>query len=409
MKSHSLFSLIFVATFLFTCSIEKNEEYYLAKAHEIHKEVLTIDTHTDTPYMFLKDGWNLAERHEFNNKERSRVDIPRMQEGGLDAVFFAAFVGQRKRTPENYKWATNLADSLVSAIKNVCSENFETIALAITPDEAYKNEKNGKISIYIGLENGSPIGKDISLLEKYYDEGVRYVTLCHTKNNDICDSSNDGPEHDGLSNFGKKVVKEMNRLGLIVDISHVSDKSFYDVIKLSKTPVVASHSCARAVCDNPRNMDDEMLKKLAENGGVMQMCILSDYVKKPVENKLRDSALDDLKNKFGPWGEIEDEETREKYRQVYYAIWEKYPKDLATVKDIADHIDHVVKLVGIEHIGIGTDFDGGGGVADCKDMSQLPNITAELLKRGYNKKELEKLWGGNFMRVFNHVESVAHN
>ena len=406
MKKLTLYALC-CAVYLSACVVDKNDKYYAKKAQEIHKKVLTVDTHTDTPYMFLKDGWSLAERHEFDQKERSRIDIPRMQEGGLDVVFFAAYVGQRKRTSENYLWATNMADTLIEKIQHVCIENSETVALALNPSDAYENEKKGKISIYIGMENGFPIGKDITRLSTYYNSGVRYVTLCHTSNNDICDSSNDGPEFGGLSEFGKTVVQEMNRLGLIVDVSHISDKAFYDVMDISKAPVIASHSCARAICDNPRNMDDEMLQKLAENGGVMQMCFLSDYVKKPPENKQRDLAFEELRKTYGPWSEIEDETIREKYRQQYYAIREKFPKQLATVKDIVDHIDHVVSIVGIDHIGIGTDFDGGGGVADCIDVSELPNITVELLKRGYNKNQLEKIWGGNFMRVFNSVVKVA--
>ncbi len=217
----------------------------------------------------------------------------------------------------------------------------------------------------------------------------------------------DTPEHNGLSEFGKKVIKRMNELGMIIDVSHISDKAFYDVIELSRVPVVASHSSARAVCDNPRNMTDEMLLKLKENGGVIQMCILSEHIKTPPKNPQRENDLAALEKKYGKFNEITDRAILDKYYAEWDAIVAKYPGDLATVKDFVDHIDHVVNLIGIDYVGIGTDFDGGGGLRDCKDVSELPNITAELLRRGYNKDDLKKIWGDNFMRVFRQVVKAA--
>jgi membrane dipeptidase len=198
----------------------------------------------------------------------------------------------------------------------------------------------------------------------------------------------------------------MNRLGMIIDVSHISDSAFYDVLHLSNAPVIASHSCARALCDNPRNLSDEMLLDLAENGGVLQMCILSAYLKTPDPNPERDSAFAALRQKFWNYDEM-SEEDRQKVREEWYATDQKYPEKLATVKDVVDHIDHVVEVAGIDHIGIGTDFDGGGGVEGCYDVSEMGNITLELVRRGYTEKEIRKIWGGNFMRVFREVQKSA--
>jgi membrane dipeptidase len=268
--------------------------------------------------------------------------------------------------------------------------------------DAYRIEDLGKRAIFIGVENGFPLGLDLNIVEVFYNKGARYITLCHTKNNDICDSSTDTTEHNGLSAYGEEVVLEMNRLGMMVDVSHISDSSFYDVINLSKTPVIASHSCARAICDNPRNLNDDMLKKLAENGGVIQMCILSDYVKAPKPYPERDSAQNTLRVKYRGFDDLTKEEMA-MARKEWYAIDTIFPRKLATVSDAVDHIDHMVKVAGIDHVGIGTDFDGGGGLADCQDVSQLGNITLELVNRGYSEDEIQKIWGGNIMRVLQKV------
>jgi membrane dipeptidase len=253
------------------------------------------------------------------------------------------------------------------------------------------------------MENGYPIGEDLAKVEEFYNLGARYITLCHTRNNQICDSSTDSTEHNGLSSFGRDVLAEMNRLGLMIDVSHISDSSFYDVIKYSKAPVIASHSCARALCDNPRNLSDDMLIKLAENGGVIQFCILSSYVKTPEPNPLRDSLRAAVRKKYRGFRDLSDEELKDA-RRDWYAIDTIAPRKLATVSDAVDHIDHIVNLVGIEHVGIGTDFDGGGALADCLDVSELPNITKELLVRGYAEEDIRKIWGENLMRVLGQVE-----
>lgn len=401
-----LFLFLFVGIVILSECTHAEHDYHI-EALKIHSEILAIDTHIDTPMLLLNEDWNITEEHSLNGNVISRVDLPRMKKGGLDAAFFAVFVGQQERTAENYISVQEEAAEMIRAVKEMCKSNPSVISFATKPEQAFSNKQQNLLTAFIGLENGFPLANDITRIEKYFDLGIRYITLCHTKNNDICDSANDTPEHNGLSEFGKKVIKRMNELGMIIDVSHISDKAFYDVIELSSVPVVASHSSARAICDNPRNMTDEMLLKLKENGGVIQMCILSAYVKKPPENRQRDNDYAALEKKYGKWNNINDKAISDKYLTEWMAIEAKYPEDLATVKDFVDHIDHVVNLIGIEYVGIGTDFDGGGGLRDCRDASELPNITAELLRRGYSKDDLRKIWGDNFMRVFKKVINVA--
>jgi membrane dipeptidase len=283
-------------------------------------------------------------------------------------------------------------------------KNSELAEISYTPEDAYKLKKEGKIAAFIGIENGYPIGKDITNIGEFYNLGARYITLSHTRNNDICDSSTDsnGPEHNGLSSFGKDVVKEMNRIGMMIDVSHISDKAFYDVIQLSASPVIASHSSCRALCESPRNLNDDMLLALKNNGGVIQICILSEYIKTPDPNPELDAKLRDLRGKYGDYNALADDKKKE-MRTEYRAIRDKYEK-LATVKDVVDHIDHVVQVIGVDYVGLGTDFDGGGGVEGCKTVAEMKNITIELIRRGYSKDEIAKIWGGNIMRVLKENE-----
>lgn len=404
----ALKNLIFLSCILFLLSACNNQSKTLEeKAHEIHEKVLTVDTHTDTPWELIRSDFNLNERHDFKTT-RSRVDFVRMKEGGLDAVFFAAFVGQGERSPEAYERAMSKAKQQVDSIHTHLGASTETAGLGFTPEDAYRNEKEGKRTVYIGIENGYPIGSDIKNVEMFFNNGARYITLCHTKNNQICDSSTDTTEHNGLSEYGLEVVREMNRLGIMVDVSHISDSSFYDVLAESKKPVIASHSCARAICDNPRNLNDEMLVKLAENGGVIQMCILSDYVKTPDPNPERDEAFQAIRKKFRGFEDLSDEEMAQA-RKEWYQADSLYPRVLASVSDAIDHIDHIVKVAGIDHVGIGTDFDGGGGLADCEDVSQMGNLTLEMVQRGYTEEQLKKIWGGNIMRVMSDVMEIPGN
>lgn len=279
--------------------------------------------------------------------------------------------------------------------------------IALTPEEAYRNKKKEILSIFIGIENGYAIGSDLGLIEEYHWRGVRYMTLCHSWNNDKCDSSTDtaGAEHGGLSNFGEEAVASMNRMGMMIDISHVSDESFYDVLKVSKVPVIASHSSARAVCDNPRNLSDSMILALAKHKGVIQLCLLSDYVKKMPANPRRDSARASWWSKYPQFDSLPPDLQR-LARSEWRTIDRNYPPSRAAVSDLCDHVDHIARLAGVDCIGIGTDFDGGG-LADCRDAAELGNITQELVRRGYSKKDISKIWGGNLMKVFSETIRYA--
>jgi membrane dipeptidase len=344
-----------------------------------------------------------------NAPPQSRVDFPRMVEGGLDAIFFAAFTGQRERTAENTENAYKMASQMIDVTYEACEKYNDVAEVALTSEDARRLEKLGKRAIYIGLENGFPLGTDIGRVNEFYNRGVRYITLCHSSNNDICDSSTDknGPEHDGLSDFGKEVVKEMNDLGMLIDVSHISDKSFYDVIENSKAPVIASHSSVRSIAKHNRNLSDDMIRALAENGGVIQICLLDDYIKDPDTTSLFYQKRKELNLIYDTRYDTMTDEEKKELREEWRSLRQKYPKPKVTVSDCVDHIDYVKNLVGIDYVGIGSDFDGGGGLDDCADVSEFPNITAEMLNRGYSKEEIRKVWGENFFRVFKEVEKLA--
>ncbi len=378
-------------------------------ALQLHRDLLTIDTHCDTPLHMLDTTWDIGAVHPAGSPDRGKVDLGRMENGNLDALFFAAFVSQRTLIPENYQKARTAAENLISLIELMVRKYPDRIRLATTPAEIRRNTAAGLLSACIGIENGFALGHDLSSLQTYRAHGVRYVTLCHTKDNDICDSSTD-PTPDrwhGLSPFGREVIAEMNRLGILVDLSHASDEAFYQALAASRTPIFTSHSCVRALCDHPRNLSDAMLKALAARGGVVQMCILSEYIKTFPANARREAAQDSIDRVYGAWDAITTPERRQAKREAWNQIDERFPRQLATVAEVCDHIDHVVQLVGIDHIGIGTDFDGGGGVRDCNEVSQLSAITAELMRRGYDRKDLGKLWGGNFLRIFQQALDAA--
>ncbi len=392
-----------------SCSPRLDLEAVKAEALAIHDRVLTVDTHSDTPMRLLREGWDIGERHDPSERGSGKIDLPRMAEGGLDAEFFAAYVSQGERTAEGYASAKDRAIQMLEAIRKMCEDYPHLVELATSPEDAYRLEKEGKRAAFIGMENGYPIGTDISLVKEFYDRGVRYITLCHGGDNDICDSATDrrNPEDNGLSDFGKEVVAECNRLGIMVDLSHASDKTFFDVLEVTKAPIIASHSSVRALCDHPRNLTDEMIKALASNGGVVQICFVSSFVKETPPNPERDKAFQALREKYGPRREIKDEALLAEMREEYMKLYEKYPRERATVKDLIDHVDHVVKLVGVDYVGFGTDFDGGGEIEGCFDVSQLPNLTLELVRRGYSEEEIRKIWGGNLMRVFRQVIEIA--
>jgi membrane dipeptidase len=391
------------------CRPNLSEPDVTARARAIHNRVLTVDTHCDTAMRLVSGNWDIGIRHEPGQPGSGKIDLPRMAEGGLDAQFFAVFVGQGERTPDGYAKAKARALAGLDALHKMCETYAGLVGLARVPDDAYRLQREGKRAAFIGMENGYPVGKDISNLEEYSKLGVRYLTLCHTRDNDICDSSTDrqNPEDNGLSDFGREVVAACNRLGIMVDISHASDKSFFDALQASRTPIIASHSSCRALCDSPRDLTDEMIRALARRGGVIQICFLSSYLRTPRPNPEREKALKEMQARYGSIRQIRDEAQREKARQEYEAINEKFPEERATVKDVVDHIEHVIQVAGVDYVGIGTDFDGGGGVAGCDDVSQMFNVTEELVRRGYGETEIAKIWGGNIMRVFRDAIQVS--
>ena len=391
------------------CNVAKTPLTVEQKARALHDRMLTVDTHCDTAFSLLRTDWKIGDRHDPAARGSGKIDLPRMREGGLDAEFFAAFVGQGPLNAEAYVKAKDSALRAVGAVRKMTEDYSSVIGLAVDPQGARRLKKEGKLTAFIGLENGYPIGRDLSLIELFYKNGVRYITLCHSSDNDICDSSTDrrDAQDKGLSDFGRQVVAECNRLGMIIDISHASEKSISDILAVTKAPIIASHSSARAVCDNPRNLTDDQLRALAKNGGVVQICFLAAYVKTPPVIPEREKALKELEAKYGNIRAIQDEAVRAKAMAEREAVNQKFPQVRATVEDLVDHIDHVKKVVGVDYAGIGTDFDGGGGVVGCDDVSGMIHVTEELIRRGYTDREIEKIWGGNFLRVFQKVIDLA--
>ncbi len=393
---------ILVTLFLAAAGCVSSEEKISRKADKMHQSMLSVDTHCDTPMRLYRGGFDLGVRND-----KGCIDFPRMKEGGLDAEFFAIFIGQGPRTPEALELEHQHTLATFDSVRNSVGRHPGMAGIALTPDDAYRLKAEGKISVFLGIENGYPIGTDITKVKQYYDLGARYITLCHSSNNDICDSSTDkaGPEHNGLSAFGEEVVKEMNSLGMIIDVSHISDESFYDVLKVSKAPVIASHSSCRALCESPRNLNDEMLQALKQNGGVIQICILSDYLKQPEPNPEFEAKATELREKWKAMGtDLTDAQKEERWNE-YTTLKKQYVK-LATVADAVNHIQHVVDIIGIDYVGIGSDFDGGGGIEGCTDVSMMKNITKELIRRGYSRDDIVKIWGGNFMRVMREVQTI---
>jgi membrane dipeptidase len=389
------------------------DEALLKKAKAIHARALTIDTHVDIPGANYDPGVD---------NPRTKCNLPKMEKGGLKGVFLAVYVGQSPQLNEqSYAAAYKSAMQKFDAAHNVAEKLYpERCALATSPADVERIAKTGKRVLMIGIENGFVIGTDLSLVKKYYDLGARYITLSHQGDNQICDSANNSQHlNNGLSPFGQQVVAEMNRLGIMVDVSHIAEKSFWDVIKVTKAPIIASHSGCRAVCDNPRNLTDEQLRALKKNGGVIQIVALGSYLKG--DSPERAQAIEKLRAEIGfnrfdmagrrNWTQEQQAEYTKLNQTLQARMKEvdaKYPPPKpATITDFVDHIDHAVKVIGIDHVGIGTDFDGGGGVPGFNDDSDAPNVTLELVRRGYSEKYIDKIWGGNLLRVWREVEKKA--
>jgi membrane dipeptidase len=378
-----------------------------SRARALHERVFTIDTHKDIPDNFATPAAD-------PKTMPSQVNLDKMKAGGYDMAFFAVYVGQGARTDSGNAYAKDRALNKFASIHRMAEQMYPNlIEIAYTPEDAERINKSGKLVAGIGIENGWVIGKDLSLIKRYYDLGARYMTLAHTSNNDICDSSTDpkGPEWHGLSPFGRQVVQEMNRVGMMVDVSHVSKECMMQATALSTSPVIGSHSSTTAFANVPRNFDDEMLRAIAKNGGVMQTVAFSGYVK--VQPAARDTAVRALNAEFFPnaaggrggrggggrGGVAQLPPDRQAaYNQRMAEIEAKWPS--ANVVDFVNHIDHAVQVAGIDHVGISSDFDGGGGVRGWNDAAETFNVTLELVKRGYTEEQIRKLWGGNLLRVW---------
>tara|TARA_A100000164_G_scaffold372824_1_gene402686 strand:+ start:3228 stop:4382 length:1155 start_codon:yes stop_codon:yes gene_type:complete len=378
---------------------------------QLRAEYLTLDSHIDIPFDYM-----INPEHDPGNDTDMQVDFQKMLEGNLDGGFFIVYVGQSELNKNGYQEAKEKAIIKFNAINKMVEKYPNKIVLVKSPEEVYEAKRDKKLFAAIGIENGYVIGEDIELLKYYYDLGARYMTLSHIGHNQISDSSlpkkslnNDIEMHGGLSNFGKITIKKMNELGMMIDISHVSDKSALQAIKLSHHPVIASHSGARSVADHPRNIPDNIIREIAKKGGVVQVVAFSSYVKvnkKRTESiiNLRDSILTMTgDNNFIPEKHIKLIE----YKNGMDKINKEFP--LPSIDSFIDHIDHIVDLVGIDYVGISSDFGGGGGIEGWSNASQTFNITNSLLLRGYSKDEVNKIWSENFLRVWKNVSNNVIN
>ena len=325
-------------------------------AKRLHNRILTLDTHCDTP-MFFGQGINFASRDP-----KIKVDLHKMNEGRQDAAIMVAYLEQKERTEEALLAATAKADRILNEIEMMAAVNCTEMDIAYTPADLRRLKREGKKAVMLGIENGYAIGKDISNVERFRRRGVVYMTLCHNGNNDICGSARHNSECLGVSAFGESVIREMNRVGMMVDLSHAGERSFYDALEISRQPVVCSHSSCRALCDHPRNLTDEQIVAIAKKGGVVQVCLYGGFLRKDAP---------------------------------------------ATILDAIEHINHIVCLVGTSHVGIGTDFDGDGGIIGCNDSSELINLTRRLLLERYSERDIRLIWGENFLRVMTEVQAAG--
>ena len=348
------------------CFIVNHDEYMMplfnwligeansfSAAKEMHTKTLTLDTHCDTP-MFFRQGIRFETRDP-----KIKVDLHKMTEGRQDATIMVAYLPQKERDDESLLAATAKADGILNGIEQMVAANCTAVDIAYTPADLYRLKAQGKKAIMMGIENGYAIGKDITNVERFRKRGIVYMTLCHNGNNDICGSARYNDENLGVSEFGEKVIHEMNRVGMIVDLSHAGEHTFYDTLDISEMPVVCSHSSSRALCDHPRNLYDEQLKALAKKDGVIQVCLYSGFLRSDRP---------------------------------------------ATICDAIEHLNHIVNLIGVEHVGLGTDFDGDGGIIGCNDSSELINFTRRLMQERYSEDDIRLIWGGNFLRVMEEVQ-----
>ena len=367
------------------------------RAAGLHREAVVVDLHIDTPQRLLDEGFDLAPRDA-----KGHIDLPRMKEGGLDAGFMSIYVDMRAYQGEA---ATKRALQLIDTVYEQAQRHPDQLAVATSAEDVRRAHKEGKVALLMGMEGGTPIANDLRLLRNFHRLGVRYMTLTHSLHNDWADSSGEKPKHNGLTDFGKDVVREMNRLGMLVDVSHVSDKAFWDALEVSQAPIIASHSSCRALADHPRNMTDEMIKAMAAKGGVIHITYVRGFIDADYAK-----AFAKVADEFWPRYRALAEKYKDDYTGLQAAseqLAAEYNLPTVSWERIVDHIDHAAKLAGVDHVGLGSDFDGAPMPKGMEDATHLPQLTQALLDRGYSEADVKKILGGNTLRVMEEVEKVA--
>jgi membrane dipeptidase len=377
-----------------------------AQALAVHRRLLTLDTHLDTTMHLARPRWSIVERHS-RRTDPSQVDLPRMLEGGLDGGFWAIYLAQGPRTPEGHARARDQALRITARLREMVARHHEQFELALTADDAARIAARGRSIVYLSIENGYPLGQDLTLLRTFHDLGVRMFGPVHFANNELGDSATDpkGPEWGGLSPLGKALVAEANRLGIVLDASHASDAVLDQLLELSQAPIILSHSGFKAVYDHPRNIDDERLRRIAAAGGVISMNSLPAYLQRVDVPPERAAALAPLMRRFMNFGELTPEAAAQ-FVADRDAINRQFPVRPVDFDDFMAHLLHALKVVGPEHVAIGLDWDGGGGVIGMDDVTAIPRITARLLAEGYNEADIGKVWSGNVLRVLRAAEAT---
>lgn len=379
------------------------------EAQRLHQRLLTLDSHLDTPASLALPGWSIGDEHGVDD-DYTQVDLPRMKRGGLDGGFWAIYTAQGPLTVEGFAQARDFALLRGLAIREMVAADPTNFMLATRPEDAARIAASGRRIVYISIENAYPLGQDISLLKTFHAMGVRVAGFTHTAHNQFGDSSTDPskkPRYGGLSPLGRQLLDEMNRLGIVPDGSHGSDQLLDDLIAYSKTPVLLTHSGCKAIYDHPRNIDDDRLRALAAKGGVIQMNAYGGYLRATAPNSQRQAALDTLSARMKA-ADPPTAQGRAAYLAERRAIDRQFPQtDRPSFDDFMAHMLHALKVVGPDHVGIGADWDGGGGVAGMEDILDLPRITAALLKAGYGEADIAKIWSGNVLRVLGAAQAGA--
>jgi|CXWL01.1.fsa_nt_gi membrane dipeptidase len=409
----STFALLGALTSMGTVGAQTTSAPDLAsRARKIHAEAIVLDTHIDTTQRLMQPGWNFFERHEPNARGQrgpgargNHVDYPRMREGGLDGLFFSIYMSGSVTGPVAVKRSLEQID----AVRRLAETRPDAMVLATTAADIRAAHQAGKIAALMGMEGGHMIDESLPVLRDYARLGVRYLTLTHSLNTTWADSSGDKPVHNGLTAFGRDVVRELNRLGVMVDVSHIADKTFEDALATSRAPLLASHSSCRALTGHVRNMTDAMIKALADKGGVIQINYLNSYIDEPLRlaEEARRPQVDAIRKAMaekypGP------ENAEKRMMETIAAVGALQPPlPVARWERIVDHIDHAVKIAGVEHVGLGSDFDGASMPEGMEDVTRLPKITEELLRRGYTEPQIKGILGENLLRLMEKVEAVA--